>query len=95
MPAEPAEGAAGNALLCVHLADGAQVWRRFESCNTLEDLLNHVRSLPGVPLGEPSSLRLTNVTMAPHVPLRLDSQLGLTLQALDLWPTGHVRVDAA
>ena len=69
-----------------------QVWRRFESCNTLEDLVNYARSLPGVPLGD--SLRLTNVTMAPHVPLDIGRQLGLSLQDLDMWPTGHVRVES-
>jgi hypothetical protein len=33
--------------------------------------------------------------MSPHVTLDLQSQLGLTLQRLDLWPAGHIRVQAA
>ena len=93
VPPEPLEGAAGNALLCVHTPAGALVWRRFESSSTLEDLANFSRSLSGVPLG--SSLRLSNVTMAPHRPLNLDSQIGLTLEALDMWPTAHVQVSDA
>eukprot|EP00324_Dicrateria_rotunda_P000808 CAMPEP_0206157554 /NCGR_PEP_ID=MMETSP1474-20131121/4007_1 /ASSEMBLY_ACC=CAM_ASM_001110 /TAXON_ID=97495 /ORGANISM="Imantonia sp., Strain RCC918" /LENGTH=33 /DNA_ID= /DNA_START= /DNA_END= /DNA_ORIENTATION= len=33
--------------------------------------------------------------MSPPVPLDLDRQKGLTLQALDMWPTGHVKVNGA
>ena len=40
-PPEPAEGDAGNSLICVHVGE-TQTWRRFESCNTLEDLANFV-----------------------------------------------------
>ena len=69
-----------------------QTWRRFESCSTLEELLLFARSLPCTPLGK---LHLVNVTMSPHVTLDLQSQLGLTLQRLDLWPAGHIRVQAA
>ena len=69
-----------------------QTWRRFESCSTLEELLLFARSLPCTPLGK---LHLVNVTMSPHVTLDLQSQLGLTLQRLDLWPAGHIRVEAA
>ena len=69
-----------------------QTWRRFESCSTLEELLLFARSLPCTPLGK---LQLVNVTMSPHVTLDLQSQLGLTLQRLDLWPAGHIRVEAA
>jgi hypothetical protein len=93
VPPEPLEGAAGNALLCVHTPAGSLVWRRFESSSTLEDLANFARSLPGVPLG--SSLRLSNVTLAPHRPLNLDTQIGLTLETLDMWPTAHVQVSDA
>ena len=102
VPDEPAEGAAGNALICVHFESGtglekglektATVWRRFESCCTLEDLFNFARSLPGCPEGD---ISLTNVTMMPHKPLSASTQMGLTLQALDLWPTGHVKVAPA
>ena len=65
------------------------MWRRFESCNTLEDLLNFVRSLPRAPKRD---LVLDNITTRP--PRRLDTaaQLGLTLQRLDMWPSGHVAV---
>jgi hypothetical protein len=96
VPAEPPEGAAGNALLCFHLVDGStQVWRRFEAENTLEDVVNYSRSLPGTPMEGAASrpLRLSNVTMAPYKPLDVDTQLGLTLQSLDLWPTGHVKIE--
>ena len=77
-----------------HPADARhrQTWRRFESCSTLEELLLFARSLPCTPLGK---LQLVNVTMSPHVTLDLQSQLGLTLQRLDLWPAGHIRVQAA
>lgn len=68
----------------------AQTWRRFESCNTLEDLANYARSLPGTPT---TDIRLVNVTMSPEQPLDLATQGGLTLQRLDLWPTGHIRVN--
>lgn len=88
VPEEPTEGLAGNSLICFHVGD-EQVWRRFESCNTLEDLVMFARSLPKTPLRD---LALSNVTMSPAVPLDLSNQLGLTLQRLDLWPTGHVQV---
>lgn len=88
VPEEPSEGLAGNALICFHVG-GEQVWRRFESCNTLEDLVMFARSLPKTPKRD---LALSNVTMSPAVPLDMNGQLGLTLQRLDLWPTGHVQV---
>ena len=91
VPEEPPDGAAGNAKICFHVG-ATQTWRRFESCSTLEDLLNFSRSLPGTPLG---AVRLVNVTMSPHVDLDLRSQLGLTLQRLDLWPAGHIRIQPA
>lgn len=88
---EPKEGEAGTAKICFHVGP-TQTWRRFESCSTLEELLLFARSLPCTPLGK---LHLVNVTMSPHVTLDLQSQLGLTLQRLDLWPAGHIRVQAA
>ena len=91
VPDEPAEGAAGSSLLCFHVGESA-TWRRFDSANTLEDLLNFARSLPGAP---PRELALSNVTLAPPTPLDLETQLGLTLQRLDLWPTGHLQVERA
>ena len=50
VPEEPASGEAGNALLCFHVG-GRKVWRRFESCSTLHELINYVRSLPDVDPG--------------------------------------------
>ena len=93
VPPEPLEGAANKTLLCVHAPAGSRVWRRFESSDTLEDLANFARSLSGVPLG--SSLRLSNVTMAPHRPLNLDTQIGLSLYTLEMWPSAHVQVSDA
>lgn len=90
VPDEPPEGEAGSALLCLHVGD-AQHWRRFESCCTLEDALNYARSLPGTPLG--AAITLSNVTLRPAVRLDANTQRGLTLQRLDLWPTGHLRVE--
>lgn len=91
LPAEPPEGAAGAAKVCVHI-DGKQVWRRFDSTvDTLRDLLNWVKSLKGAP----DSPRLTNITQSPSLPLDVNSQLGLSLHHLDLWPAGHVRVSCA
>jgi len=91
VPAEPADGAAGSTLICFHVG-GAQVWRRFESCNTLEDLTCFARSLPKTPV---RGLTLENVTMSPAKPLDIEKQKGLTLQYLDMWPTAHVRVGCA
>uniref|UniRef100_A0A7S4C5G1 PUB domain-containing protein n=2 Tax=Chrysotila carterae TaxID=13221 RepID=A0A7S4C5G1_CHRCT len=91
VPEEPAEGLAGNSLICVHVGD-SQVWRRFESCNTLEDILHFARSIPGAPLGKAT---MHNITLNPAVDLDLERELGLTLQRLELWPTGHVRIDSA
>ncbi|EOD09503.1 hypothetical protein EMIHUDRAFT_432887 [Emiliania huxleyi CCMP1516] len=91
VPDEPPEGQAGSALICVHVGE-AQHWRRFDSSEVLEDVVNFARSLPGVPLGRP--IGLSNVTLRPAVRLDLATECGLTLQRLDLWPTGHLRVEA-
>jgi len=64
--------------------------RRFDSDNTLDDLVNYVRSLPGVPEGE---LLLANVTTG-RVVLEPAQQGALSLFALDLWPRGQVEVAA-
>lgn len=91
VPEEPPEGEAGTSLLCFHIA-GKYVWRRFESCNTVEDALNFVRSLPAV---DPNAtLLLKNVTQAPAVPLTSDVS-GYTLQRLDMWPSAQVAVEVA
>jgi len=87
VPEEPAEGSAGVAKICIHLADGSTVWRRFETWDTLNDLLNFVRSLPGT---SPNTL-LENITMKPAQVLS-EKHLKQTIQGLDLWPAGHVRI---
>jgi len=94
VPAEPPEGSAGAAKICVHLGGDKLVWRRFDSTtDTLQDLLNFVRSLKGAPDGQ--ALQLENITQLPSHPLDEKSQLGLSLHHLDLWPAGHVRVSTA
>ena len=93
VPAEPAAGEAGSSLLCLHVGKGERVWRRFESCNTVEDVLNYVRSLPAVDPDAPVVLK--NVTTAPAVSLSAPELQGFTLQRLDLWPSGHVEVCCA
>ena len=91
VPPEPPEGAAGSVKLGVHVGDAAH-WRRFEHDCTLEDVLNFVRSLPGCPpVGAASELRLADVTTRPAKLFDVSSQLGLTLKALGLWPSGQVR----
>ena len=77
--------------MCVHVGSAA-TWRRFNSADTLEDVLNFVRSLPGTPaVRELGELRVCDVTTRPAKRFDVTTQLGLTLQTLDLWPTGHVR----
>jgi len=88
VPAEPAEGGTGVAKVCIHLSDGSHVWRRFESWDTLKDLLNFVQSLPNTP-GSP---HLENITCRPGAKLDPSTQLGHTIHSLDLWPCGHIRV---
>merc|ERR1719149_497664 len=39
VPDEPPEGQAGSALICVHVGE-AQHWRRFDSSEVLEDVVN-------------------------------------------------------
>lgn len=92
VPKEPPEGAAGAAKICVHLGDNQVVWRRFDSTvDTLQDLLNFVKSLKGAP----DSPRLENITQLPSCAFDVKSQLGLSLHYLDLWPAGHIRVSCA
>lgn len=89
VPAEPPEGAAGAAKICIHLNEQKTIWRRFDSTvDTLRDLVNFVKSLEGAP----ESPRLQNITQLPACTLDVQSQLGLSLHFLDLWPAGHVRV---
>lgn len=91
VPDEPAEGAAGTAKICTHVG-GSSTWRRFRSDETLEDILNFVRSLPGTPaVRDVRELKVANVTTRPATAFDANTQLGLTLQTLGMWPTGHVR----
>mmetsp|Transcript_30199 Transcript_30199/g.60618 ORF Transcript_30199/g.60618 Transcript_30199/m.60618 type:complete len:159 (-) Transcript_30199:364-840(-) len=90
VPPEPAEGAAGSTKLCVHLGSASH-WRRFDSDCTLEDVFNYIRSLPETPARPPDEWRLADVTLRPAKPLDASTQLGLTLKALGLWPSGQLR----
>lgn len=94
VPEEPVEGEAGSCALCFHVGGSTPVWRRFESCATLEDVLNFARSLPSTPLPreDASPLGLRNITTRPGQVLDTRHNLGLTLQTLDLWPSGHIEV---
>lgn len=94
VPREPPDGAAGNTLLCIHLgessAESRNIWRRFESCNTLEEVAAFVESRTPFQVGV--NAELVDVTMA--APRKLDKAcFDRTLQALDLWPSGHIRVN--
>jgi len=95
VPNEPPEGAAGNTLLCIHLGDSNDknrcMWRRFESCNTLEEVVAYVESQTPFQIG--TNAELIDVTLATPKPLGRDNY-GRTLQVLDLWPSGHIRVRA-
>lgn len=92
VPAEPSDGAAGTTKICFHLEDDQKVWRRFDSSvDTLQDLLNFVKSLKGTP----TSPQLQNITISPVRVLDEKTQLGFSLYHLDLWPAGHVRVTCA
>jgi len=94
VPKEPEDGAAGNTLLCFHLGNSRDksrcIWRRFESWNTLEDVCAFVESMTPFRVGE--TAHLYDITLA--TPTRLDERadLGRTLQVLNLWPSGHLRV---
>lgn len=93
VPQEPAEGAAGSVRLCFHLKDGGterKVWRRFESHDTLEDLYNYVRSWDEL---RSERWQLVNVTMSPPAVLTVEKHR-VTLQNLDLWPVGHLLIQA-
>jgi len=66
--------------------------RKFESDNTLEDVLNYVRSLSSVPVD--ALVKLDNVTTAPFRHLDPTDKRSSTasLYALDLWPMGTVGI---
>jgi len=95
VPAEPkAEVSESSASVCVlnFSVDGTRVTRRrFESDNTLQDVVHYVRSLKEVPID--ATLRIENVTTAPFQLLDPDTkQKSASLYALDLWPVGHIGV---
>jgi len=95
-PKEPQEGAAGSTQLCFLVQSPSSKARRFvgkrrfESWDTLGDVVNFARSLPGVPLD--SSLELDNVTISPSMCLDLGEQRTHTLERLDLWPSGLILI---
>ena len=95
VPPEPTEGSAGSTKICVHVGESS-TWRRFDHDMTLEDVLNYAQSLPGCPsVRHPRELRMADVTTRPAKAFDVDSQLGLTLKHLGLWPSGQVRCRVA
>jgi len=95
VPAEPrVDGATSACLITVRAPDGAPAGtRRFDSENTLDDLVHYVRSLEGVPEGD--ALVIENVTVRPARALQPARDGQLSLYSLDLWPRGQVQVRAA
>lgn len=105
VPAEPKAGevdaASSVCVISVRLvsvegeraADAHVVTRRFASDNTLDDLINYVRSLDRIP--EATELSIENVTTRPARTLDPTTQGSLSLYALDLWPRGQVQVREA
>jgi len=96
VPKEPRDGEAQSTLICFHFDESGKdksrtVWRRFESSDTLADLANFARSLPGAPL----ALTLKNITTHPAAPLDEKRSCRHTLESLDLWPSGHLRICSA
>ena len=91
VPPEPSEGAAGSTKLCVHVGS-YHTFRRFDHDCTLEDVLNFVRSLEGTPIvTDARELKIADVTTRPAKKLDADTQLGLTLKSLGMWPSAQLR----
>ena len=96
VPPEPAPengGSSSSTCVVTFTIGGERIARRkFESDNTLGDLLNYVCSLPEVPVG--ASIKLENVTTAPfrHLDPSDKRCAAASLYALDLWPVGTVGV---
>lgn len=88
----PAPTSSGPATEGVAMGEepAARVTRRFESDNTLDDLVHYIRSLSAVPDGV--ELRIENVTTRPARELDPARDGNASLYALDLWPRGQVRV---
>lgn len=97
VPAEPTagDGSASACVITIKVGANDTAWRRrFNSEDTLEDLMHFIRSLEGVP-DEPAELVVTNVTTRPPTKLDAVAQRNASLYALDLWPVSHVRVVSA
>lgn len=101
VPAEPAADDGGRAssacVITVKLAgidpyEARVGTRRFDSDNTLNDLVHYIRSLDRVP--ESERLTIENVTTRPARVLDPATQGSLSLYALDLWPRAQVQVGA-
>jgi len=67
--------------------------RRFCSDNTLNDLVNYIKSLPAVP--EDAPLTIENVTTRPPRLLDPSRQGDESLYSLDLYPVGQVQVSVS
>lgn len=91
VPEEPQAGDATSSAcqISIHAHGERIARRRFESDNTLEDVVNFVRSLASAP---PEPFVLENITTRP--PRVLDQRVygACSLYSLDLWPVGHVKV---
>jgi len=96
VPPEPAVengGSVHSTCVLTFTVGGERIARRkFESDNTLEDVLNYVRSLAVLPVD--AVLKLDNVTTAPFRRLDPDDKpcASASLYALDLWPMGTVGI---
>jgi len=96
VPPEPAAdngGSVHSTCVLTFTVSGERVARRkFESDNTLEDVLNYVRSLSSVPVD--AVVQLDNVTTAPfrHLDPADKRCATASLYALDLWPMGTVGI---
>jgi len=97
VPKEP-DPAEEEATSCVEISvqndAGAKVARRrFDSENTLRNLLDYIRSLDITPIE--GTIKIQNVTTAPFAELDIERCLDCSLYSLDLWPVSHVRIVAA
>lgn len=96
VPSEPAAengGSVHSTCVLTFTVGGERIARRkFESDNTLEDVLNYVRSLEAVPID--AAVKLDNVTTAPfrHLDPADKRCANASLYALDLWPMGTVGI---
>lgn len=96
VPPEPAQGdksCSSACLITVKVGSEQKVAakRRFDSENTLADLVNFINSLAEVPEGK---VIIENVTTRPPRVLDLVTQCSASLYSLDLWPVAQVRVSA-